>query len=160
MRWVDTLTWQNTDKSEWEKGPWTDEPDKAQWIDEATGLDCLIVRGPSGALCGYVGVPELHPAYGKDYDTVPVDCHGGLTFADKCRPVEDPSTGICHLSQHAANKNVWWLGFDCAHLYDFMPGYGFRGYMDTYRNFGYVKRECEQLASQLGQMKEAAQNSA
>lgn len=32
------------DKTGWPIGQWTNEPDKVQWIDEATGLDCLIVR--------------------------------------------------------------------------------------------------------------------
>lgn len=56
------------DKSQWGDGPWQSEPDKIQWQDEATGLPCLIVRGPVGALCGYVGVPKTHPAYGLHYD--------------------------------------------------------------------------------------------
>lgn len=68
-------------------GPWTNEPDKAQWIDEATGLDCLIVRNRMGALCGYVGVPEGHPAHRQDYDNVDADAHGGLTFAGGCHVV-------------------------------------------------------------------------
>lgn len=59
------------DKSAWGPGPWQDEPDKRQWADEATGLPCLIVRGPIGALCGYVGVPPDHPAYGLSYDGTP-----------------------------------------------------------------------------------------
>ena len=76
--------YRTTDKSAWNRGPWDQEPDKRQWQDEATGLPCLIVRGPAGALCGYVGVPEGHPAHGKDYDDVEVSCHGGLTFARGC----------------------------------------------------------------------------
>ena len=56
------------DKSQWGDGPWQSEPDKIQWQDAATGLPCLIVRGPVGALCGYVGVPKTHPAYGLHYD--------------------------------------------------------------------------------------------
>lgn len=63
------------DKSEWGPGPWQDEPDKRQWQDEATGLPCLIVRGPVGALCGYVGVPPDHPAYGLSYDGMPAKEH-------------------------------------------------------------------------------------
>lgn len=54
-------TWTTVDKSDWPTGEWHQEPDKAQWIDQATGLDCLIVRGPFGALCGYVGVPQSSP---------------------------------------------------------------------------------------------------
>lgn len=75
------------DKAEWPRGAWDDEPDKIQWQDEATGLPCLIVRGPSGALCGYVGVAPGHPWHGKDYDDCGVDVHGGLTFASKCAEI-------------------------------------------------------------------------
>ena len=56
-----------TDKSGWEQGAWQDEPDKVQWIDEETGLDCLIVRNPGGALCGYVGVAEGHSLFEVSY---------------------------------------------------------------------------------------------
>lgn len=61
---METSEHRDVDKSGWGPGPWNDEPDKRQWQDEATGLPCLIVRGPVGALCGYVGVPPDHPAYG------------------------------------------------------------------------------------------------
>jgi hypothetical protein len=72
------------DKSEWGPGEWQDEPDKIQWQDADTGLPCLIVRGPSGSLCGYVGVAPGHPMHGKHYDAVDVEVHGGLTFARGC----------------------------------------------------------------------------
>lgn len=55
------------DKGSWGPGPWRDEIDKAQWVDELTGLDCLIVRNRMGGLCGYVGVPESHPLHGVEY---------------------------------------------------------------------------------------------
>ena len=146
-------SWSNTDKSDWKRGVWDNEPDKCQWIDDETGLDCLIVRGPSGALCGYVGVPENHSCFEKDYDAVydelEIDVHGGLTFADRCRPQEDPSKGICH-SGEVANKVVWWLGFDCAHLGDIAPKYDrCSDPCDTYKNIKYVTREVTYLASQL-----------
>lgn len=56
-----------TDKSAWGNGPWQNEPDKAQGMDEATGYDTLIVRNHGGALCGYVGIPETHPLFGVGY---------------------------------------------------------------------------------------------
>lgn len=59
---------------EFPAGPWQDEPDKAQWVDEATNLDCLMVRNPMGALCGYVGVPREHPWYGKGYSECTEGC--------------------------------------------------------------------------------------
>lgn len=145
-------TWQNTDKTDWPlEGEWNDEPDKAQWIHN--NLDCLIVRGPSGALCGYVGVPEGHPLFGLDYDSQKlyhIDCHGGLTFADRCQPNTDGDhRGICHAEEGAANKVVWWLGFDCAHSGDLSPKYDGISLYETYKNFNYVRREVERLTNQL-----------
>lgn len=77
--------YRTVDKSEWRRGAWDAEPDKVQWIDAATGLDCLMVRaGHLGYWCGYVGVPEGHAAFEKDYGYVDVRVHGGLTFSDRC----------------------------------------------------------------------------
>lgn len=58
---------QPIDKSAWGDGPWTSEPDRAEW--EHAGLPCLALRGPefSGHWCGYVAVPPGHPMHGKGY---------------------------------------------------------------------------------------------
>jgi len=154
-------TWHHMDKSKWKDGPWNNEPDKAQWV--YNGLDCLIVRNHYGALCGYVGVPESSQYFEKHYDQVheaiDLDVHGGLTFANKCRPhPEGDHKGICHIEEGAANKTVWWLGFDCAHAWDYSPRDSERenenpifrqNPEDIYRNFSYVKTEVEYLARQL-----------
>lgn len=76
--------WTTKDKTTWGDGPWVCEPDKRQWIDAVTEMSCLMVRGPSGAWCGYVGVPEGHPLHGKCYDDIDIEVHGGLTFAGHC----------------------------------------------------------------------------
>lgn len=149
-----TYTFMN--KSEWGDGPWQKEPDKAQWIDELTGLDCLIVRNDYGALCGYVGVPEGHPAFGKCYTEYRgADVHGGLSFAGPCDDAtESEHGGICHHGD-VANETVWWFGFDCAHSMDYQPRmflltstskFEFGG---IYRDFLYVTKEVCQLAEQL-----------
>lgn len=65
---MQTKEWTTTDKSDWGVGPWQSEPDKRQWVDEETGLPCLIVRNPGGALCGYVGVSKGHPMFEKEYN--------------------------------------------------------------------------------------------
>lgn len=77
---------QMQDKSSWGPGPWIEEPDKVQGVDTVTGYDTLIVRNGSGALCGYVGVPEGHPYFGLEYDSIPGDLHvhGGVTFTNSC----------------------------------------------------------------------------
>ena len=111
-------------------GPWTGEPDKIQFQDEATGMACLVKRAGLH-LCGYVGVPPGHPFFGLG----PGDCiapgcgmadcyegdhsvdsavrvHGGLTYAAPCQ--EEHERGICHVAD-PGEPNLWWLGFDCAH---------------------------------------------
>jgi hypothetical protein len=58
-----------------------------------------------GYACGYVGVPEGHPWYKKDYDDIDVDVHGGLTWSDD------------HVGNDAPD-GLWWVGFDTAHYND------------------------------------------
>lgn len=129
------------DKSSYGPGPWQEEPDYANWTDEATGLQCLIVRSEgSGALCGYVGVEKHHPAYGLSYDSVTADVHGGLTYSGPCQG------RICHVGQ---TDDIWWLGFDCAHIGDLTPTDRTRA-PTIYRDFAYVKAEVQSLAHQLG----------
>ena len=142
------------DKSEWGEGPWRREPDKVQWIDPATDLDCLAVRNHMGAWCGYVGVPPEHPWHGKGYDDVDVDVHGGLTFAETCQDeFGDPAWGVCHVPAPGRPANVWWLGFDTAHAWDLVPGLGrfLGGRDDVYRDLAYVRAECTGLASQVSE---------
>lgn len=152
------LSYTTMDRAGWKAGPWDCEPDKVQFTDEATGLPCLIVRGPVGALCEYVGVSEGHPAFKKDYGDIDVDVHGGLTFADECQPGFEDKV-ICHKPAPGEPDNVWWLGFDCAHCDDLAPGYHpilgdeysslFNG---VYRDINYVRTECASLAAQLAAM--------
>lgn len=38
----------------WPKGPWDAERfDRKEWIDQDTGFQCMICRGPLGNWCGY-----------------------------------------------------------------------------------------------------------
>jgi hypothetical protein len=141
------------DKSQWERGPWDKEPDKLQWVDEVTGLPCLIVRHPrSGHLCGYVGVSKGHPAFEVDYNSVPADVHGGLTFSEHCQQELEECKSVCHKVEDGEDDNVWWLGFDCAHSGDY-SGFAYHRTQfqddEVYRTFEYVKSECESLAQQL-----------
>ena len=116
-----TWTTMADEKAKWGPGPWRDEPDKEQFADGATGLPCLVKRNRPGSLCGYVGVSEGHPWFGKDYSEVEADAHGGLTFADFCQEGDEAHT-ICHIPGPGEPDRVWWLGFDCAHYMDLSPG--------------------------------------
>jgi hypothetical protein len=159
-------TWINdkVDRSEWGPGPWDGEPDKVQWKDDATGMDCLAVRNDhSGNWCGYVGVPPGHALHGADYDAVRFegedgypDVHGGLTFADECVKADAPCRGICHIPEPEEPEHLWWFGFDCHHYRDLAPGaavydrkHGFDRGDTTYRTLGYVQAECASLAKQI-----------
>lgn len=174
--------YRTVDKTCWRDGPWRDEPDKAQWVDERTGLDCLIVRGPVGALCGYVGVGPDHPWHGRDYSegtptedepdgyyaedcpALALDVHGGITYAARCREGDDESVGVCHVPLPGRPTNVWWFGFDCAHAWDIAPGADARAVAlgapwpwhapdEVYRTIGYVRAQCRDLAAQLAAQK-------
>jgi hypothetical protein len=54
----------------------------------------------------YMGVPADHPLAGHDYDSLPVDCHGGLTFADAGDGKYMP-------------KGYYWYGYDYSHFGDY-----------------------------------------
>lgn len=132
-------------------GPWSDEPNKIQWVDAATKLPCLIVRGGVGALCGYAGIYPTHPYHHRDYDQVEVDVHGGLTFSDSCRHSKDEAQGVCHVPEPGTSGDVWWFGFDCAHCYDLAPSMSSLGFTErgTYRDVAYVAAQVTSLAAQL-----------
>lgn len=146
---MEAKQWTTVDKSAWPRVAWDSEPDKMQWTDEATGLPCLIVRAWHGALCGYVGVASGRD-FERDYGRVDVCVHGGLTFADFCRPGEDAHS-ICHIPGPGEPERVWWLGFDCAHLNDYSPG-SIRDWPfgeETYKDVAYVQGHVRELARQL-----------
>lgn len=133
------------DRTGWPSGPWDGEPDRADWVDETTGLPCLALRSHIvGVWCGYVLVPPRHPWHGHGYDDVAAQVHGGLTFAG-------PSTGfdvkqICLLG---GGDDGWWFGFDCAHLGDADPvGRLVLGRDEEYRTLDYVRDQCRYLAVQ------------
>jgi hypothetical protein len=158
---IQTIEYRTVDKSTWLRGEWDDECDKKQWTDQATGYACLIVRNQFGALCGYVGIPEVHPCFGMDYDAVyesheSLSVHGNLTFSSGCQSEHDvdhdQSVGVCHFDP--AGGKVWWLGFDCAHACDILPAIGFG--WGEYRNLAYVTAELSNLAAQLKAVEVAA----
>jgi hypothetical protein len=94
-----------------------------EWTD--LNYKCRVTRTKMGLLCGYVGVGDWHPAYGKHYTWTGFEgiaVHGGLTFAGEMG--NDPG-------------RRWWLGYDCAHFNS--------GGMDE----AACRIECEDLVLQL-----------
>ena len=138
------------DKSPWARGPWDQEPDEVRWEDSATGLPCLALRNTElGNWCGYVAVPEEHPAFYAFEDddlSIRFDVHGGVTFAGP-NPAGDSQP----------TRGGWWLGFDCGHRGDLTPGKDARRWdpRDEYRDLQYVVSQCAALARQLLEPPEA-----
>lgn len=126
---------------------------------EYKGYPCVVLFQPAGYRCGYVGLPKDNQYYEKDYNDIPVDCHGGLTYADRVLSYQD-------------DKDVWWIGFDCGHACDgfdidklkeyyadndevmktinYMHGYHMMVNKEhEFRTFDYVKEECKKIVDQL-----------
>lgn len=145
-------------------GPWDFEPDLLEWRyrqerydgQKPVELDCLVVRGPVGALCGYVGVPSGHPAFGfrerelQDH----LQAYDLLSYASLAEPIEH---GISRKSKPLFER-TWWIGFDCAHAQDFSPGMD-NGCMSmsNYRGIGFARHFTEQLAVQLADVERLKQ---
>jgi len=73
-------------------------------------LRCMVVLRRTSIMewyCGYVAVPSGHPDWGKGYEEVDVEVHGGLTFSGQGKP-----------GSLWEDKQLWWFGFDCAHAED------------------------------------------
>lgn len=113
------------------------------------GFDYCILEHPRMKhLLGYLAVPADHPWFRKDYNKINCTVHGGLTFA-----------GDNDGYPYKAEGDVWWVGFDCAHSYDRMPGmeaiekekYGWEPlYQEgaTYKDRDYVFNEIMKMAEQ------------
>jgi len=76
----------------------------ADWYDG--GLRFMIMRGPA-SFNAYAGVPVDHPLAGHEYDLLPVQAHGGLTYS-------------CEGSDEKGHfpAGYWWYGWDYAHAGD------------------------------------------
>lgn len=146
-------------------GPWNDEADKVGWVDQETGLACIMLRQENGTISGYVGVSPEHPLFGFAADAVPVDIsndvHGGVTYGKACevnrfarrahgKPCKERYT-VCHVtrtrlvqeyrtvqttSDEFDHEDLWWLGFDTDHAGDLVP----KGHLDK-RHRGGVYRD-------------------
>ena len=73
---------------------------------EYKGYRCVVLFQSMGFRTAYVALPKDSQFYGVDCDEIPVECHGGLTYAD------------FDLYSQGDIKDVWWIGFDCWHYFD------------------------------------------
>ena len=107
---------------------------------EYNGYRCVTTFGYLGHRCGYVGVPEGHPLYGKNYgdytDYSLDDLEGNACdkmgafplFMAALAPKEKVrlellfnvhgSLTYSSKGEYPVESDLWWLGFDCAHAGD------------------------------------------
>lgn len=69
------------------------------------GYHYVVVLLSQGYRCGFVGIKRGHRFYKKDFDSIPVSCHGGLTYAGA-------------ELENVEARDTWWIGFDCGHPED------------------------------------------
>ncbi len=106
----------------------TKKDEKEIIIDFKVGkFDCVAVRSDMGHWCGYVILPPSHKYYKGRYNSMEIDCHGGLTFGDS----------LNHYGQKY--KDTFAIGWDYAH-YDDING-------TTTEEM--VREECANVARQL-----------
>lgn len=152
-------------------GPWSDEIDKLAWRDAASGLDCILLRQPSGVWAGYVGIDPGHPLYGYRHDAIPaalrLSPHGGLDYSAPCQqgPRRTEATRVCHVSVAAGRQtphsdnlddDKWWLGFECDKPGDLVPvgpkPHRSREEGEVYRTIDFAYRETVALAGDLARI--------
>lgn len=71
-------------------------------------FECVTIKQCSDwNKCGqaYVKIPADHEFFGKHYDDLELDCHGGLTYSNYKLPT----------SENGPEPKEWWIGFDMCH---------------------------------------------
>lgn len=161
--------------------PWWNEDSKVDF--EIEGFKCAMRRGPLGAWCGYVGVPQSHPWFGLTYNATIKPTKDMLGPRDQqdfgpiellCavfsgKDIENEMTISLAMRVHGGltytndkepfgePDGFWWFGFDCAHAGDLVPSFAEQrlGHHagDIYRDQSYVVAEVQSLAAQLARIK-------
>lgn len=107
----------------------------------AHGYPCFAQRNTElGIWCGYVGIGRDHPLYEADSEQIDdmIDMHGGCTYAGQGLP-------------RGGFDEHWWMGFDCGHYMDDIPGLPEVSavFVGTYRDIEFVRGQCTAIAAQL-----------
>ena len=117
-------------------------------FDTPEGYHAMIRSNPTmGFLLGYLAIPQGHPWFGKDYDDIEAEVHGGLTYS-KC-PSED------RRFKDLFDNDKWIVGFDCGHYGD-----GIFGMEEgTVKTPEYVRKELRDLSRQAFEATSAKEES-
>tara|TARA_Y100000296_G_scaffold79468_1_gene103460 strand:+ start:32017 stop:32700 length:684 start_codon:yes stop_codon:yes gene_type:complete len=161
-------------------GPWNGEPDKLAWKDAASGLDCILLRQPSGVWGAFVAVSPSHPLWGFECDAIPspldLTGHGEIDYAETCAVYEPEETRICHVGAHRQSGarvpndehdhtgDAWWFGCSADKPGDYVPHSPqpilAREHGETYRDIDYMYEVAVDLAGQLAAIERRTPQSA
>ena len=140
---------------------------KSKWIVKEwktkKGLLAVVMKTPMGHLCGYIVIPKTNPLYGKSYmehleclvplyikakkgkigkrGIIPVFFNNGETASMDV--VFNVHGGVTWADNHSEYGNKYLIGFDTAHAGD----------NPSICDLDYCVKECENLASQIRQVK-------
>lgn len=93
---------------------------------------------------GYVAVPKDHPFFGKGYDDVDINIHGGLTFATSgdniCKDL--PETEVLDGCLYDLDEDWWVFGFDTCHHSDSLKNWPREAVIDETLN---LKKQLEEV---------------
>lgn len=93
-------------------------------------------------LCGYVAIPEDHSLFNKNSELYELKVHGGITF-------NELGYNCAGLSNKDNDKKLQWVGFDCGHFGDLIPGIGKVNENDELKDMRFVLNEIQGLVGQL-----------
>jgi hypothetical protein len=99
-----------------------------KFIDQSTGLTCVIKLMYGAYYCGYVRIPKKFKLK-KSKTYWRLEAHGGVTFSGKLK-----------LHSGATLRGTW-IGFDCIHFWDMLHPSDFKE----------VKKYCSILAASINE---------
>lgn len=117
------------------------------------GFKYMVLQMTLGHLCGYVQVPKGHPYYGKDYEAMNIDCHGGLTYSSMSDGKPYKMTEIDYSKYFTKG---FWIGFDYAHSGDWSFYHADSEFNKKYNTMTQpfeVEKECMHVIDQLVKIK-------
>ena len=75
------------------------------------GYHFVIINNQGTHPCAYVELPETHVYYGKDYDEISIECHGGLTYSGR--------NNLCNIKcSNPIEPHGFYIGWDYVHSGD------------------------------------------
>lgn len=102
-----------------------------QLLKKDKGYPCVVSFQPLAFRTGYVRLPKISKYYGKDYNDIPIRCHGGLTYGRSYLFGQD-------------DEETWWIGFDCGHYGD---GYDVEQAKEYYQNDEEVSNQLDKMGT-------------